>query len=59
MASEPGRVFTRQQLRHLHGLDDRVSTRTIDVHVANLRKKLDPSLLRTVHGVGYALVTPT
>ena len=55
LASEPGRVFTRDQLlRHLHGAEDFVSRRTVDVHVANLRKKLDPSLVRTVYGVGYA-----
>jgi two-component system, OmpR family, alkaline phosphatase synthesis response regulator PhoP len=56
LASEPGRVFTRDQLlRHLHGAEDFVSRRTVDVHIANLRKKLDPALVRTVYGVGYAL----
>ena len=55
LASEPGRVFTRDQLlRHLHGAEDFVSRRTVDVHVANLRKKLEPGLIRTVYGVGYA-----
>jgi DNA-binding response OmpR family regulator len=55
LVSEPGRVFTRDQLlRHLHGAEDFVSRRTVDVHVANLRKKLDPALVRTVYGVGYA-----
>ena len=55
LVSEPGRVFTRDQLlRHLHGTEDHVSRRTVDVHVANLRKKLDPALIRTVYGVGYA-----
>ena len=38
-------------------------TRTVDVHVANLRRKLEddparPSLILTVHGLGYKLVTP-
>jgi DNA-binding response OmpR family regulator len=34
-------------------------TRTVEVHVAGLRKKLgDPSLIRTVRGVGYAAVSP-
>lgn len=55
LVSEPGRVFSREQLlRHLHGAEDFVSRRTVDVHVANLRKKLDPVLIRTVYGVGYA-----
>ncbi len=56
LASEPGRVFTREQLLlHLHGIDRFISRRTIDVHVANLRKKLDPGVIRTVYGVGYSL----
>jgi len=59
LASEPGRVFTRDQLlRHVHGTEDHVSRRTVDVHVANLRKKLDPTLVRTVYGVGYAMAQP-
>ena len=59
LAGEPGRVFTRDQLlRHLHGVDRYVSRRTVDVHVVNLRKKLDPALIRTVYGVGYALTLP-
>jgi two-component system, OmpR family, alkaline phosphatase synthesis response regulator PhoP len=56
LAAEPGRVFTRDQLlRAVHGLDGFVSRRTVDVHVANLRKKTDPALVRTVYGVGYSL----
>jgi len=59
LASEPGRVFNRDQLlRHLHGAEGFVSRRTVDVHVANLRKKLDPALIRTVYGVGYAFAAP-
>ena len=58
MAAEPGRVFSRDQLlRELHGPHgpaDHVTRRTVDVHVANLRKKLDPALIRTVYGVGYS-----
>jgi len=58
LASEPGRVFTREQLlRRVHGADGFVSRRTVDVHVANLRKKLDPELIRTAYGVGYAFAT--
>ena len=61
LAAEPGRVFSRRQLlTRLHGHGDaaHVSPRTVDVHVANLRKKLHPDLIRTVHGVGYAAVSP-
>jgi DNA-binding response OmpR family regulator len=58
---QPGRVFTRRQLLELTRGDDRfVSTRIIDVHVLNLRKKLEPDpakpqFLLTVFGVGYKL----
>lgn len=61
LASEPGRVFSRAQLlTRLHGRGDAswVTPRTVDVHVANLRKKLEPTLIRTVHGVGYAAAVP-
>ena len=56
LAGEAERVFTRDQLlRAVHGLDAYVSRRTVDVHVANLRKKLDPALIRTAYGVGYSM----
>jgi len=62
MANEPGRVFTRRQLlAAVHKLSDYLTERTIDAHVVNLRKKIEPSprrpvYLLTVHGVGYKLV---
>ncbi|MEW9531046.1 response regulator transcription factor [Microbispora sp. NPDC049125] len=61
MAGQPGRVFTREQiLLHLHGFDRYITTRAVDVHVMNLRKKIEPEprkpvRLITVHGVGYKL----
>jgi DNA-binding response OmpR family regulator len=62
MAAEPDRVFTREQLlERLHGFDRFITGRTIDVHVMNLRKKIEPrprrpTCLVTVYGVGYKLV---
>ncbi|MFI6758469.1 response regulator transcription factor [Micromonospora sp. NPDC050417] len=62
MAAQPGRVFTREQLLgHLHGFDRYITSRTVDVHVMNLRKKIEPNprkprRLVTVYGVGYKLV---
>ncbi|MEU4243325.1 response regulator transcription factor [Actinoplanes sp. NPDC026619] len=59
LTAEPGRVFTRAQLlRRLHGFDRFVTVRTVDVHVMNLRKKIEtdprnPALILTVYGVGY------
>jgi DNA-binding response OmpR family regulator len=61
MAAQPGRVFTRQQiLEHLHGFNRYITSRTVDVHVMNLRKKIElkprrPLRLVTVYGVGYKL----
>jgi two-component system, OmpR family, response regulator MtrA len=62
LAAEPGRVLTRQQLlQRTRGWESCSSDRTIDMHVLNLRRKLedDPSRPRrvvTVIGVGYKLV---
>ncbi|MFZ1042989.1 MAG: response regulator transcription factor [Anaerolineales bacterium] len=58
-ASQPGRVFTREQLLQMAwGFDFYGQTRTVDVHVAHLRKKLEGSAIKieTVTGVGYKLV---
>ena len=57
LMSEPGRVFSRDQLlTEVWGYASSVGTRTVDVHVAQLRAKLgDASPLRTVRGVGYAV----
>jgi DNA-binding response OmpR family regulator len=65
LATDPGRVFTRSQLlQHLHGSQEYVSKRTVDVHVWNLRKKVEPDprhpvYLLTVFGVGYKLADGT
>ncbi|HEX2315067.1 MAG TPA: response regulator transcription factor [Thermomonospora sp.] len=61
MAAEPERVFTRDQLlEHVHGFNRFITGRTVDVHVKNLRKKIEPDPRRpvrlvTVYGVGYKL----
>ncbi len=52
----PGRVFSREQLlSEVWGYSSSAGTRTVDVHIAQLRSKLGPaSPVRTVRGVGYA-----
>jgi len=61
LAKEPGRVFSRAELidkalgYSFEGFD-----RTIDVHILNLRRKLEPDpshprYIRTVYGAGYKL----
>ena len=62
LASDPGRDFTRDELvRHLWQSEFVGDGRAIDVHISNLRKKLEvdphaPRRLVTVRGVGYKLV---
>ncbi len=53
--SHPGVVFTREELLdHAWQMDYPGGTRTVDVHVAQLRRKLGrPGVIETVHGVGY------
>jgi DNA-binding response OmpR family regulator len=57
LMSESGRVFSRDQLlAEVWGYASSVGTRTVDVHVAQLRAKLgDASPIRTVRGVGYSV----
>lgn len=55
---QPGRVFTRDELLDTsRGRDANAFSRTIDVHIRSLRKKLGDSsdLIETVRGVGYRL----
>ena len=59
LAGQPGRVFTREQLLEMAwGFEFYGQTRTVDVHIAHLRKKLEGASVRieTVTGVGYKLV---
>ncbi len=59
LAQKRGRVLSREQLlQQAWGFDFYGQTRTVDVHVAHLRKKLAGSSIRieTVTGVGYKLV---
>lgn len=56
LMDSPGRVFSREQLlSSVWGYASAAGTRTVDVHVAQLRAKMsDHSVIRTVRGVGYA-----
>ncbi|MER5600655.1 response regulator transcription factor [Streptomyces sp. NPDC002265] len=61
MAGEPDRVFSRRQLLQCTRGFDRASTeRAVDVHIMNLRRKIEadprrPVRLVTVFGIGYKL----
>jgi len=62
LAREPGKVFSRTSLiEEALGYDFEGFDRTIDVHILNLRRKLEldpshPRYIKTVYGVGYRLV---
>lgn len=58
LATLPGVVVPRDKLMtEVWGWPDASSSRTVDSHVKGLRAKIGPELIRTVHGVGYALET--
>ncbi|WP_367605664.1 response regulator [Legionella sp. W05-934-2] len=49
-----GTVLSREQLmQSLYGWDEDVDSNTLEVHIHNLRKKLDANYIRTIRGVGY------
>ena len=59
LAGQPGRVFTRARLLDaIRGLEAESFDRAVDVHVKNLRRKLEPDprnprYVLTVYGIGY------
>ncbi|WP_232798477.1 response regulator transcription factor [Salinibacter altiplanensis] len=58
-----GRTVSREQLlRDVWGISGNITTRTIDRHVASLRKKIEPTpgaptYVKTVYGIGYKFIT--
>ncbi|MDW7660324.1 MAG: response regulator transcription factor [Bacillota bacterium] len=61
LMKSPGRVFTRDELlESIWGYDYMGETRTVDVHIRQLRKKIEkddknPEVVLTVRGIGYKL----
>jgi len=58
LASNPGQVFTREQLlNRVWGYDFPGETRTVDTHIKRIRAKLEtpglPWSIKTIYGVGY------
>jgi DNA-binding response OmpR family regulator len=51
-----GRVLSREQLEEkLYGWGEETGSNAVEVHVHHLRKKLAPSVVQTIRGVGYVL----
>ncbi len=60
LASHPGEVLSRADLlESVWGLDYAGTTRTLDQHIVQIRRKLGPlgSLIETVRGTGYRLIS--
>ncbi len=60
LSDQPGRVYSREAiLRKLWGNQDAVISRTIDVHIKNLRSKLgqNGNMIKNIRGIGYK-ITP-
>jgi DNA-binding response OmpR family regulator len=59
LARQPGRIFTREQLLEaVHGVAFDGYDRSIDSHIKNIRRKIEPDprqpcYIETVYGVGY------
>ncbi len=64
LGEHPGWVYTREELlESVWGYSYLGDSRLVDVHIANLRKKIgddpaDPHFIRTVRGVGYKFQAP-
>lgn len=53
----PGRLISRTELtEHIYAQDFDRDSNTIEVFVGRLRKKLHPSIIQTVRGLGYRLI---
>jgi two-component system response regulator QseB len=56
LAERPGAYFTRAQLEdRVYGWGEEIGSNAVEVHIHALRRKLDPSVIRTVRGLGYCL----
>jgi DNA-binding response OmpR family regulator len=59
LASRPRAVLGRDRLlAEVWGWGEGTGSRTIDTHIKGLRRKIGGDVIRTVHGVGYALEVP-
>jgi DNA-binding response OmpR family regulator len=59
LARRPQQVLSREQLlAQVWDWSDASGTRTVDSHVKAVRRKLGTDVIRTVHGVGYAVGVP-
>lgn len=56
LIENPQQVYSRSQLEEsLYGWGEGLESNAIDVHVHHIRKKISPSVIRTIRGVGYRI----
>jgi two-component system, OmpR family, response regulator len=57
LAKQPGKVFSRDDvLNHLRGHETDIFTRSVDILISRLRKKLEPlDCIKTLRNAGYSL----
>jgi DNA-binding response OmpR family regulator len=55
----PGRILSKAQLtEHLYDLDSETASNTLEVYIAQLRRKIGKSLIQTRRGQGYCFGAP-
>ena len=60
LLQRPGAILSRAQIEdRLYGWGEAIESNAVSVYVHQLRRKLGADLIRTVHGVGYALDGPS
>jgi two-component system response regulator QseB len=56
LLQQPGRILSKAQLQEkVYDWASELESNTLEVYVHHLRRKIDPAIVRTVRGVGYAL----
>jgi two-component system, OmpR family, response regulator QseB len=56
LIENPQQIMSRSQLEEsLYGWGEGVESNAVDVHVHHLRKKISPSIIKTIRGVGYRI----
>lgn len=54
LVTNAGRILTRGQLEErIYGWGEEIGSNAVEVHIHNLRRKLYPTVIRTMRGVGY------
>lgn len=56
LCKDPGRVYTRDQIiGQIWENQESSNDRTVDVHIVQIRKKVDKTIIKSIKGVGYKL----